>query len=174
MRRKSAQSRRETNGSVLEYPRRMKLAEALLLRSDLQKKIASLRERVVANAVVQEGEAPHEAPDDLLKEAFGALSTLEDLVSRVNKTNLAAKLPDGRTMTDAIAHRDKLAQQHALLQATVAGCRKEPARYGVREIKWKATLDVAKLQKQMDDLAKSIRELNAAIQQTNWGVDLVG
>ncbi len=41
----------------------MKLAEALLLRSDLQKKLASLRERIVANAVVQEGDKPHEAPD---------------------------------------------------------------------------------------------------------------
>jgi hypothetical protein len=30
----------------------VKLAEALLLRADMQKKIASLRERIVANAVV--------------------------------------------------------------------------------------------------------------------------
>jgi hypothetical protein len=59
----------------------MKLAEALLLRSDLQKKIASLRERVVANAVVQEGDKPHEAPEQLMKEAFGALKELEALIS---------------------------------------------------------------------------------------------
>ncbi|MBB6428628.1 DIP1984 family protein [Algisphaera agarilytica] len=37
----------------------MKLAEALMLRSDQEKKIASLRERIAANAVVQEGETPH-------------------------------------------------------------------------------------------------------------------
>jgi len=42
----------------------------------------------------------------------------------------------------------------------------------VREIKWKATLDVSKLQKQADDLAKSIRELNGAIQQANWSAEL--
>jgi hypothetical protein len=150
----------------------MKLAEALLLRADLQKKAASLRERVVANAVVQEGEAPHEAPDELLMQAFGVLAELEDLVSRINKTNLAAKLPDGRSLTDAIAHRDALGQKHALLIAAIAGCRKEPERYGVREIKWKATLEVPKLQKQADDLAKSIRELNGNIQQANWNVEL--
>jgi len=88
----------------------MKLAEALLLRADLQKKGASLRERIVANAVVQEGEAPHEPPEELMREAFGVLAELEDLVSRINKTNLDAKLADGRTLTDAIARRDTFAQ----------------------------------------------------------------
>ena len=152
----------------------MKLAEALLLRSDLQKKLASLRERIVANAVVQEGDKPHEAPDVLLKEAFGVLGELEDLISRINKTNLDVKLPDGRTLTEAIARRDTLIGQHALLVASIAGCRKEPDRYGVREIKWVATLEVAKLQKQADDLAKNIRELNGLVQQANWGAELAG
>src|SRR5262245_47708083 len=132
----------------------MKLAEALLLRADLQKKASSLRERIVANAVVQEGEAPHEPPEELLLQAFGVLGELEELVTRINKTNLAAHLPDGRSLTDAIARRDALAQKHALITAAIAGCRKEPERYGVREIKWKATLEVVKLQKQADDLAK--------------------
>jgi hypothetical protein len=152
----------------------MKLAEALLLRADLQKKIASLRERVVGSAVVQEGDKPHEAPDKLLLEAFGALADLESLISNVNRTNLRTKLPDGRTLTDAIAQRDTLVQKHALLKAAIAGCKKEPSRYGVREIKWVATVPVAKLEKQSDDLAKNIRELNALIQTTNWSAELAG
>jgi hypothetical protein len=151
----------------------MKLAEALLLRADLQKKIASLRERIVANAVVQEGDKPHEDPTTLMKEAFGVIEQLENLVSRINVTNLRTNLPDKRTMTAAIAHRDALVQQHALLTASIAGSRKEPDRYGVREIKWVATLKVASLQKQADDLAKNIRELNGTIQQTNWKADLI-
>ncbi len=71
----------------------MKLAEALLLRSDLQKKVASLREGIVANAVVQEGDKPHEAPDQLMKEAFGVLAKLETLVSNVNTTPSAIAGP---------------------------------------------------------------------------------
>jgi hypothetical protein len=35
----------------------MKLAEALLLRGDTQKKLASLRERVGRNCIVQDGSA---------------------------------------------------------------------------------------------------------------------
>jgi hypothetical protein len=150
----------------------MKLAEALLLRSDIQKKLASLRDRVVANAVIQQGDTPHEDPDALMKEAFGAMDELEKLVSRINKTNLGAKLPDGRTLTDAIARRDTLVAQHALVTAAIAGARKEPDRYGVREIKWVATIKVSKLQKQADDLSKKIRELNGTIQETNWSAEL--
>jgi hypothetical protein len=150
----------------------MKLAEGLLLRADLQKKVASLKERIVANAVVQEGDKPHEDPDTLLKEAFGALAELEKLIANINVANLTTKLPDGRTLTQAIARRDTLAQEHSLLQAAIAGCRKEPDRYGVREIKWVSVLEVSKLQKQSDDLAKTIRELNALIQQTNWEAEL--
>lgn len=152
----------------------MKLAEALLLRGDMQKRIASLRERIVANAVVQEGESPSEDPNALMLEAAGVLSDFESLVARINKTNLSARLPDGRSLTDAIAARDALVQRHALVQAAAAGSRKEPDRYGVREIKWVATMDVKKLMKQADDLAKTIRELNGAIQQTNWEVELGG
>ena len=150
----------------------MKLAEALLLRADMQKKIASLRERIVANAVVQEGDKPHEDPEKLLKEAHGVIADLETLVAAINEANLKVKLSDGRTMTQALAHRDAISAQHALLVATIAGCRKEPERYGVREIKWVTQLDVGKLQKQVDDLAKKLRELNAQVQQANWAAEL--
>ena len=150
----------------------MKLAEALLLRADLQKKIASLRDRIVANAVVQEGDAPHENPSDLMKQAVGALGDLEALVTKINRANLKTKTARGKTLTEAIAHRDMLAAQHALYVAAIAGSKKEPDRYSSREIKWVATLEVAKLQKQTDDLAKKLRDLNADIQKANWAADL--
>jgi len=35
-----------------------------------------------------------------------------------------------------------------------------------------ATVDVAKLQKQCDDLSKQLRELNVLIQETNWKVEV--
>ena len=46
----------------------MKLAEALHLRADLQKRIAQLGERLQANAKVQEGDEPSEDPALLLSE----------------------------------------------------------------------------------------------------------
>ena len=74
----------------------MKLAEALLLRADLKKKLLSLRERIGRNAMVQEGEAPKEKVEDLLAEATSALQEQQALVRRINAANESAKLPDGR------------------------------------------------------------------------------
>lgn len=148
----------------------MKLAEALLLRADLQKKLASLQARISQYAVVQQGDKPHENPNTLLKEASGVLDELEDLVFRINEANLANKLADGRTLTEALARRDALVLRHATLQSAIDGARKPPERYGLKEIKWVATIDVSKLQKQADDLARQIRELNGMIQEANWKV----
>jgi hypothetical protein len=150
----------------------MKIAEALLLRADMQKKLASLRERIGKYAVVQQGDEPHEDPAKLLEEAFAVLKELESLVFRINQANLNNTLPDGRSLTQAVAHRDTLVAQHSLLQHGIANTQKEPDRYSMAEIKWIATLKVANLQKQSEDLAKKIRELNAAIQETNWKAEM--
>lgn len=150
----------------------MKLAEALLLRSDLEKKLASLRARIEKYAVVQQGDKPHEDPNALLREAAGVLDELESLVYRINRTNLQAKLADGRTLTEGLAHRDTLVRKHSFLEAAVAGAQKEPERYGLSEIKWVSVVKVAKLQKEIDALSKKIRQLNAAVQEANWRVDV--
>jgi hypothetical protein len=150
----------------------MKLAEALLLRADMQKKICSLRERISLNAVVQEGDTPHENPQSLLKEAMGVLSESESLIARINRSNTRQTLPDGRTVMEAIAHRDMLAQQHALLQSAIEGSRREPDRWSGREIKWLATMDIAELHRRADEVSSQIRRLNGEIQETNWRVEL--
>ncbi len=150
----------------------MKIAEALVLRADIQKKLASLRQRIGNNSVVQEGSEPHEDPNQLLKEAFGVMKELRGLVGKINAANAATTLPDGRTLTEAIAQRDELAQQHSLLQHAIENTAKEPDRYSMKEIKWVACVDVRKLQRQSDDLARKIRELNLMIQETNWKKDL--
>jgi len=148
----------------------MKLAEALLLRADLQKKLASLQERIARYAVVQQGEKPHEDPKKLLPEAVGVISELEKLVFGINEANLKAKLTDGRSLTEALAQRDALVQRHSVLKGAIAGTVRPPERYGLKEIKWVAVVDVPKLQKQADDLAGDLRKLNGLIQETNWRV----
>jgi hypothetical protein len=138
----------------------MKLAEALLLRGDAQKKLTTLRERIMRNALLQEGSTPHEDPNALLREAEGVIAELEALVVRINVANLSTTLPDS------------LAQRHALLQSAIAATQKEPDRYSAREIKWVAAIEVGKLQKQSDDLSRQIRELNTRIQETNWATEI--
>lgn len=150
----------------------MKLAEALLLRADIQKKLASLQTRAQRYAVVQEGENPAEEPRAILQQVEAVAEELQRLVFAINRANLKHKIASGETITEALAKRDCLVQRHAILQSVVDVCAKPPDRYGVKEIRWVTTVDVAGLQKQIDDLAKQVRELNAAIQEAGWQVEL--
>jgi hypothetical protein len=66
----------------------MKLAEALLLRADTQKKLASLQARAQRYAFVQEGERPAEDPQAILLEVEAVATALQRLVYDINRTNL--------------------------------------------------------------------------------------
>jgi len=65
----------------------MKLAEALMLRADIQKRIDQLKQRLLRNVKVQEGDRPAENPEALLSELERLLSELRQLIQRINKTN---------------------------------------------------------------------------------------
>ena len=67
----------------------MKLAEALILRADCQKRIAQLKSRLLTNAKVQEGDAPAETPQELIAELERVSAELLDLIKRINRTNSA-------------------------------------------------------------------------------------
>ena len=150
----------------------MKIAEALILRSDMQKKLASLKQRIGNNVIVQEGDAPHEDPAALIAQAFAVQDELEKLVVNINQANQTHALADGRKLAVAVAQRDTLVARHALITHAVGSTAKEPDRYSMKEIKWKAVIKVAALQKQADDLAQAVREINVAIQEANWKAEL--
>src|SRR5260370_22784953 len=86
----------------------MKLAEALVVRADLQKRIEQLRARLRQSVLVQEGEQPPEDPSELLAEAARLVDELARLIFRINRANLATTLPNGVSLTEAIARRDAL------------------------------------------------------------------
>jgi hypothetical protein len=151
----------------------MKLAEALVLRADLQTRLAQMRTRLTQSALIQEGEQPPENPTELLAELAQMLAQLQDLVARINKTNLQARLPDGTTLTDALASRDILSQHHSIISDLANTASNRVDRYGRSEIRKLATVDVAALRRQLDELARQRRELDTTIQATNWTVDLL-
>lgn len=150
----------------------MKLAEALLLRADIQKKLASLQARAQKYAFVQEGEQPAEDPQVILQEVEAVANEFQRLVYNINRTNLRNTVKTGETLTEALALRDVLVLRHRILQGVIDASSKPPERYGVKEIRWVATVDVGQLQALVDRLAKQIRELNAAIQEAGWRVEL--
>ena len=154
---------------------KMKLAEALILRADLQKRQLQLRERLVRNARVQEGDAPAEDPQVLFVEFRRVASEFMTLVQRINRTNASTAFQSGVTITDALAQRDALTTEKAVLDAVImqASTLTTDFRYGRSEIKYVSTVNVTDLQRQADDVARRVRELDIAIQQANWQIDVI-
>ncbi len=150
----------------------MKLAEALALRADRQKKIEDLRKRLAKNAKVQEGETPSEHPDDLLRELDSALEDLNRLVKQINKTNSQATITGEQTLTEALADRETLALKRSVIKSLIEGAELPMGRYTRYEIKFYSTFDVPNMQKRLDDLSRDYRELDIKIQAVNWSVDL--
>jgi hypothetical protein len=93
----------------------MKLAGALALRADAQKRLAQLQSRTVSSARYQEGEEPIERSTELLADARATTDEIESLIRRINRTNAATELEPGLTVTDAVARRDVLALRRKLV-----------------------------------------------------------
>lgn len=153
----------------------MRVAEALALRADAQRRFEQLRARAQASARFQEGEEPAEDANALVVEAEQVLVDLKDLIRRINRTNTATPFDDG-TVTDALAERDVLQLRHSLLSSVAdaaAGKSASRPRQLRSELRQLTTLSVADLRRQADEAAQAHRELDTRIQQRNWEVELL-
>lgn len=150
----------------------MKLAEALIARADLQKKIAQIRSRMEQNAKVQEGEKPAEEVAELLSVYDEMMSEFEMLVKRINRTNGTTALNDG-TLTDAIAERDCLRAKIAAYRDLYDAAAIKQERYSRSEVKYVRCIETAELQNKIDAMSKQYREIDTNIQAANWQTDLV-
>ena len=152
----------------------MKLAEALVERKALNTKIGELAERMRANVLVQEGDAPSEPVEALRAEHEQAIAQLAALIKTINRTNVATRLEDGQTIAEAITDRDMLQLRHrALDNAVDATMRRMPNRYARAELRTLVTVDVPALRRAVDALARQMRELDVRIQAANWATDVM-
>ncbi len=151
----------------------MKLAEALILRADAQKRVEQLRDRLTSSAKVQQGEQPPENPSDLLAELERVSTTLLKLVKDINRTNVLSVLEDGMTIADAIAARDNLMLRRGVYASLAQAATVTQSIYSRSEVKFVSTVNVADIQRRVDDLSAQHRELDARIQAANWNTDLL-
>lgn len=151
----------------------MKLAEALLIRSDLQKKLFQLKARIANNVKVQDGDSPNEDPNALIIEANQVITELATLIEKIHRTNALSQTSEGESLLSLLNKREELEMRHKLLSDANDMASNEAARYSPREIKWKVMVSVSALQKQADDLSMKLRKLNLVIQANNWQIDLV-
>lgn len=150
----------------------MKLATALSERSDIQKRLSELQERLNNNAKVQDGETTAEDPKELLKELDSLTEQLETLIYKINLTNSKTMI-DGTELTLLLAKRDVLKQKIVMLRNFLNTASAKVDRYSRTEIKILSSVDVTKLQKQIDALSKEYRTIDEKIQEANWTTELL-
>ncbi len=151
----------------------MKLAEALILRADTQKRIAELRKRASQNAKVQEGSRPSEDPQALLTQLRELYTQLTGLVQHINRTNTTTAFDDTLSMADALAVRDTLGAQQGMLREMAQAAIPTQDRFTRTELRYESVLDAAALQREADTLARQRRELDTRIQELNWLTELI-
>ena len=149
----------------------MKLAEALCIRADLQKRSLQLEERIKSVAKIQEGDEPDEMPEDLFAELHSTMVQLQDIVFRINATNMRA-LCDGIPITQMIARKDALSWEINILRNVLKVASSRESRYSRNEIKYVKTVDVLELRKKVDRMSAELRKLDLKIQESNWTVEL--
>lgn len=85
----------------------------------------------------------------------------------------AATLVDETPLTSLLAKKDVLIKKIGILRAFLNESSALVDRYSLKEIKIDSTVDVAKLQKDLDALSKKLRLLDQKIQEINWTTDLI-
>ena len=150
----------------------MKLAEALIMRADCQKRIAQLQQRLMRSAKVQEGEQSPENPQELLAELDATIVELTQLIQRINSTNAVTSVQD-QSLSDALAQRDILKTKRDIYSRLIEAAAIQPIRYSQSEVRFVTTVNIAELQRQVDAMARDYRVLDSAIQEVNWQVDLL-
>ncbi|MFB8623323.1 DIP1984 family protein [Enterococcus casseliflavus] len=150
----------------------MKLAEALLLRRDLNNRLFQLRNEISSSVLVQEGDTLDRSITELFKEYDEINQQYSELVVAINRKNATASLADSALLLmEALEQREQLRRKHALLTQALDETKAAP-RIGRNEIRLVRTIDTKTLTEQLNTTAKQLRELDGKIQQTNWLVDL--
>jgi|SRR5690554_6654256 len=148
--------------------KKMKLAEGLLLRADLLKKIEHLQNRIRPVLVVSDDKLPQEDPDKLIAQLRKAIQDLETLIIRINKTNNETLVEGEGVLMEALAKRDSL----KMLSERLRRIRLDAQFNNSGDSNLKNTISIKKLQKEMDETGRAFRKIDSKIQEINWLTEL--
>ncbi len=147
-----------------EQDKPMKLAEALLLRADLIKKIEHLQNRIRPVLIVSDDKQPQEDPQSLMAQLRKAIQDLEVLVVKINTTNNNTKVEGYGNLMEALSRRDSL----KMLSEKLRNIRYAAQINNSGEKDLKTTINIKKLQAEMDQISRAFRAVDSSIQEINW------
>jgi len=150
----------------------MKLAELLIERSELQRRIAQLSERLNKYATVQEGDTPPVKPEVMIITLNSLHTQLEEIIKKINHANNITQFEKGISLADAIVSRDILKSRRNIFHNLSKAGQIQESRYSRKEIRFVTTIDVEKAITKTDELSKDLRILDSKIQAKNWEIEV--
>lgn len=155
----------------------MKLGELMIQRSEIQKRMSSLRERLKKNAMVQEDGQPVEAPEPMIRQMEESTVELAKVVKAINRVNQQTVVDGEQTISELLVDRDMLVRRHSILNDLVAAASNTDkdslfGRVRHSELRWIPTVDVAELRTKLDSLSKQINSINNKLQSVNWTTEV--
>ena len=144
--------------------KKIKLAEGLLLRADLMKKIEHLQNRIKPVLIVSDDKLPQEDPEKLLAQLRNAIQDLESIIIRINKTNNETHVEGEGILMEALAKRDSL----KMLSEKLRNIRQAAQIYNTGDTDLKTIISIKNLQIEMDQIGRAFREIDSKIQEINW------
>lgn len=150
----------------------IKIAEALMERAALKTDLEELKNRMLKNVKIQDGDTIQEDVYTLMDEYMQKQSHLSELVSKINQSNIKTINNDGESLANMLALRDtykSIVKTYKLLydEAIIT-----PSRYSRNEIKFISTVDIDKIQAKINEYSGKYRVLDTQIQELNWTVNL--
>jgi hypothetical protein len=160
-------------GNILqEAIKIMKLAELLNERKSVKEEIKKIKERLYLSAKVQEGDAkPAESPEELKITVITLLEKLEDLIIKINGTNVKTEV-DGKSLMELIAERDKNIAIATLLHGLAENATPKPERFSRNEIRYVPMVNIKEIRKEADNYSRMARERDNKIQAANWDTEI--
>ena len=107
-----------------------------------------------------------------MKELDSCLSQLQELIWRINATNIETKNSEGKTLTELMAQKDVLTMRISTLRSVFDTASSSQDRYSRSEIKMVTVVDVKELSKQIDEYSAQLRKLDIEIQALNFQTEL--
>lgn len=157
----------------------MKLAQALNLRKQHKEDMARLITLLKSQSVEVAGDPkPEKSCGELIQAIMGLAEKQTALVQNINHTNTVSTLPfGGASLADALVKRNTIATMRLAMETLLQVESRERRGYdragNVVAIPTILALDLSKVRRIIDGAAREWRELDDAIQQANWTVDLI-
>ncbi|MEO7314581.1 MAG: DIP1984 family protein, partial [Ginsengibacter sp.] len=127
-----------------------------------------LQYRITPLLIVSDDRLPQEDPAELMAQLRKTISDLESIIIRINKTNNETLVEGEGVLMEALAKRDSL----KMLAEKLRNIRQSAQVNNISDKNLKTTIDIKKLQAEMDQTGRAFREIDSKIQEINWLTEL--